>query len=132
MIDLVTLHNDPETDKYVLMIFHDIHFNGYIVDDVNKELSVFYRHSQDEGDYSKDEVDYETFIWMDDGKTFVEPADRYEGICINHRWYPRGELSLDEYMAQIRIPLENELVEQNLKQITEEPAEPEETESIES
>ena len=126
MIDLVTLHNDPDTDKYILMIFHNIHFTGYIVDDKNKELSIFYRHSQDEGGYSKGEVDYETYIWMDDGKSLIEPSDRYEGICINHRWYPRGDSSLEEYMAQIRIPLENELVEQNIKELAELPDKSEE------
>lgn len=117
MIDLVALHGD-EKDNLVLMIFHNVVLTGYEINNEDKELTFFYTHSQNEANCSKDETDFETFIWMDDGKTLVDPHDRYEGICINHLWYPRGDCSMDEYLEKIRIPLENELTDQTIDQLT--------------
>jgi hypothetical protein len=114
MIDIVSLHTDDD-DKLVLMIFHDVRLIGYSVNEKDSELTIHYHHTRNEANCTKDEIDYETFLWMDDGKSLVDAHDRYEGICINHRWFPRGDLSLSEYLAQIRIPLENELAEQKIE-----------------
>ena len=85
------------------------------------------QHTIDESNCKAGELDFETYMWMDDGKSLIEDYDRYEGICINHKWYPRGDMSLSDYLNLIRIPLEDEIVEQNLTDITEETPESEVT-----
>ena len=90
MIDLVTLHSDETTDgNLILMIFHNVKITGYIVNPDGSEFTIYYRHTVDESDCKAGELDFETYMWMDDGKTLIDDYDRYEGICINHKWYPR-------------------------------------------
>lgn len=126
MIDLVTLHSDETTDgNLILMIFHNVKITGYIVNPDGSEFTIYYRHTVDESDCKAGELDFETYMWMDDGKTLIDDYDRYEGICINHKWYPRGDMSLSDYLNLIKIPLEDEIVEQNLADITEETSESE-------
>ena len=130
MIDLITLHSDSETNgNLILMIFHNVKITGYIINPDETEFTIYYKHTIDESNCKAGDIDYETYMWMDDGKSLIDNYDRYEGICINHRWFPRGDLSLTDYLNLIRLPLENEIVEQNLNDITEETTESENSEN---
>ena len=126
MIDLITVHSDAETQgNLILMIFHNVKITGYTISPDGTEFTIFYKHTLDESNFKAGELDFETYMWMDDGKTLIDSYDRYTGICINHKWYPRGDMSLSEYVNLIKVPLENEIVEQNLESITEDVETPE-------
>lgn len=115
MIDIVTLHLNDK-DEYVLTIFHDVAILSYEVEN-NCELVINYIHKHAEVNCAKDEPDFETFLWNDDGKALNDELDRYCGICIDSQWFPIGDNSLEEYLNKIRLYLNKEIVETNLEEI---------------
>ena len=112
MIDLVTLHVDQKTDNLELMIFHDVKVTGYEICAADNEFTIYYTHTQDENNCKRGEPDYETYIFPGSDK-----EGEYTGICVNEKWYPIGKSGLIDYISVVRILLENEITENNLKDV---------------